>query len=251
MDQSLERILFIPDTHAPFHDRRAFRLMLEVADYFDFDYVVVLGDFYDFYCVSAHSKDPNRKNTLDKELQEAWGMLEDIALTNEDARLIYVAGNHEERLERYLAAHAPELYNIVTIPNLLALENQGWEYVPYRDETMIGKLHLTHDTGRHGKHAVYNSVQDYQHNVVIGHVHKVGLIVDGNVAGENHVGACFGWLGDAEKADYMHRVKAIRDFHLGFGVGYKEKRTGNVWLSPLPIINYTVVVEGKRFKRRK
>jgi hypothetical protein len=37
--------LFIPDTHAPFHDKKAFALMLEVAKEVRPDEVVVLGDF--------------------------------------------------------------------------------------------------------------------------------------------------------------------------------------------------------------
>lgn len=56
----LSRILIIPDTHVPYHDERAWLLLLQVAQAFGFDYVIVVGDFLDCYYVSAHSKSPSR-----------------------------------------------------------------------------------------------------------------------------------------------------------------------------------------------
>jgi hypothetical protein len=32
---------------------------------------------------------------------------------------VYLGGNHEDRLERYLMAKAPELYNIISTPKIL------------------------------------------------------------------------------------------------------------------------------------
>jgi hypothetical protein len=87
----------------------------------------------------------------------------------------------------------------------------------------------------------------FQHNIVIGHTHRLGYAVEGNAQGERHVTAMFGWLGDVEQIDYMHRVKAIKDWSLGFGIGYLEPKTGTVYLVPIPIVNYTCVVEGKLY----
>ena len=55
----------------------------------------------------------------------------------------------------------------------------------------------------------------------------------------------FGWLGDVEEIDYMNQVKARKEWSLGFGLGYLDTKTGVVYLVPVPIINGTVLIEGK------
>ena len=57
---------------------------------------------------------------------------------------------------------------------------------------------------------------------------------------------CFGWLGDVRQVDYMFRVKANRDWALGFGVGY-VRDNGFVYLQPVPIVEGSCCVEGKLF----
>ena len=80
----------------------------------------------------------------------------------------------------------------------------------------------------------------------------MAYIVEGNSVGENKVSAQFGWLGDVREADYMHRVKALKNWSLGFGIGYLDPQTGVVYLAPAPIISikgvYTCVVNGKQYR---
>lgn len=64
---------------------------------------------------------------------------------------------------------------------------------------------------------------------------------------ECHVGASFGWLGDYRRIDYRHRMRARRDWVLGFGIGYLRP-SGVIHLMPIPIINYSCVVEGQLFQ---
>lgn len=239
----MKKILFVPDTHVPYHDKKAFSLLLKAAKTFKPDIVVIQGDFADFYSVSSHSKNPNRKRNLEFEVEEtkrAVQQLEELSAH----RNIFVSGNHEDRLERYLMDKAPELFNVVKIPEVLGLDN--WEYVPYKSDIRIGKLYATHDTGTAGRNAVFNNLNAYQSNVVCGHTHRLAYIVEGNAKGKAHVSASFGWLGDTRKVDYMHRVKASRDWALGFGIGYMLD-TGIVHVTPIPIVNYGCVVEGKYF----
>ena len=66
--------------------------------------------------------------------------------------------------------------------------------------------------------------------------------------GPPQVGAMFGWLGDFDTIDYMHRAKAKRDWVHGFGIGYHDTITNYVYIAPVPIINGTCCVEGKVYK---
>lgn len=244
----LKPILIVPDTHIPFHDARAWELLLKVGKALKPHYLVTIGDLADFYSVSSHSKDPRRVTQLDAELEEVHKALDQLdALGAKDKR--FIAGNHCDRLTRYLQDKAPELFNVVGIPELLKLKERGWDYTPYKQDTKIGKLHLTHDVGVAGRNATFKALDTYMHSIVTGHTHRLQYIVEGNAVGEYKVSAMFGWLGDAEKVDYMHRVNVLKNWTLGFGVGYVDEKSGVVYLTPVPIIKvkdtYTAVVNGK------
>jgi predicted phosphodiesterase len=243
----LEKILFIPDTHVPYHDRDAFNLMLKAGKLFKPDHVIILGDFADFYGVSSHSKDPNRSLKLKEEVEQTKAALKQVKALGAKNNA-FVAGNHEDRLERYLRDKAPELYDFVSIPKILGIEENGFSYTPYKQSYRIGKLNVTHDTGTAGRFAHYKSLDTFQHNIVIGHTHRLGYAVEGNAQGERHVTAMFGWLGDVKEIDYMHQVKAAKDWTLGFGIGYLDTSTQVVYVTPVPIIKNTCLIEGKLIK---
>lgn len=244
---ALERVLIVPDVHRPYHDERAWRLMLKAAKDFKPNTIVIIGDFADFYTVSSHSKDPRRAFNLVNEVKDVRkGLAELNALGAK--RKIFIAGNHCDRLTRYLRDKAPELFEFVDIPKILKLDEAGWEYVPYKQDIQIGKLNLTHDVGNAGRYAVYKALDGFQHSNITGHSHRLAYIVEGNMVGEYKLSAQFGWLGDVEKIDYMHRAKAKKDWALGFGIGHINPKTGIAYMVPVPIVNYTCVVNGTYYE---
>lgn len=240
----LEKILFIPDCHVPYHDEKAFELMLKAGKSFKPDHCIILGDFADFYGVSSHSKDPNRALKLKEEIEATKEALDRVTALGAKNN-VFVSGNHEDRLERYLRDKAPELFNFISIPKILELKEKGFKYTPYKQAYKIGKLNITHDCGKAGRVAHLQSLDTFQHNIVIGHTHRLGYAVEGNAQGERHVTAMFGWLGEVNEIDYMHQVKARKDWSLGFGIGYLDPSSGVVYLVPVPIIKDTVLIEGK------
>lgn len=248
----LERLFIITDLHSPFESKQAWKVVLDALADFNADTFVSLGDFMDCFSVSHWSKNPERALTLHDELEHAKKLLDEIEARTPGARRIFVAGNHEDRLQRYLQDKAPELFSLIDIPRLLKLAERGWEYVPYKQSIQIGKLHLTHDVGSAGRYNVYRALDTFQSPIATGHTHRLGYVVEGDATGDAHVSAQLGWLGDVEQVDYMHRVKARKDWALGFGYGYIERSTGYVYLVPVPIVNGTAVVEGRLYgKRRK
>lgn len=239
---ALERILFVPDTHTPYHDVDAWALMLRAARAFGPTRIVVLGDLVDFFAISSHPKDPNRQRNLESEIQAGQDRLDELgalgALTKN-----YVAGNHEHRLSRYLTQAAPEIFNLLKFEEVLGLAARGWTYTPYRDHLTIGRLHVTHETGDAGMYAHVRARAAFASNAVIGHTHRMAMHYAGNAHGTSHVGAMFGWLGDAKATDYMHRIKA-HAWQLGFGLGYHDTASGVVHLQAVPIIDGACLVEG-------
>jgi predicted phosphodiesterase len=246
----VKRLFFIPDCHVPYEDLKAFALMLDVLKAFKADVVIILGDFCDFYSVSSHDKDASRKIDFMYEAEAAKDRLYEVnKAAGKKARKIFIEGNHEYRLDRYISTVAKELYGFVSTKELLDLKKLGFQHVPYKSFFKIGHLAVTHDTGRSGKACAQQTLADAQHNIVIGHAHRISYCVEGDVLGNPHVGACFGWLGDKDACDYMHKLRANRDWALGFGIGYLENN-GNVHLRPIPIVDYRCVVEGRLFSRK-
>lgn len=245
MSTKLDRWILIPDCHVPYHDKKAFGLMLKAARAAKIKKAVILGDFMDFMSVTSHVKGPDKADSLQWEVDCGNAVMDEVDATFDE--VVFVEGNHCHRLVRYLSERAPALFSTVKLEKLFDFKGRGWKYVPYKKFHKIGKLHLTHDLGKAGKYAHYDAVASFQGNAVIGHTHRIGYAVEGSVRGEAHVGAMFGWLGDINQNDYMYDVRARRDWAHGFGVAYFEP-DGCVHLVPVPIVNGKVVIEGKLVK---
>lgn len=243
---SLKRILICPDTHRPYHDKKAWGLMLKAAKAFKPEVLVCIGDLADFYSVSSHSKDPARTERLVDELVDVNVALDELDALGAKEKF-FIAGNHCDRLTRYLQDKAPELFGVVKIPALFRLNERGWHYTPYKKHIKIGRMHFTHDVGVAGRNATFKALDTYQHSVVTGHTHRLQYIVEGNAVGEYKLSAQFGWLGDVNKIDYMQEANANKNWALGFGIGYHDTESGIVYLTPIPIVKYSCIVEGKLY----
>lgn len=241
----LEPVLIVPDTHAPYHDERAWRLMMKAAKVVQPRHVVCMGDLADCFTISRHSKNPLRHGQLEDELAIVREKRQELDALEPTGRKIFIEGNHEDRLRRYIEERAPELYTLLDTDRALALTDNDWEFVPYKHHTKLGKVYFTHDTGHSGKYAVYRSLDAFQHSVVTCHTHRLAYLVEGDATGAQLVSASFGWLGDVEQVDYMHTISAKRNWALGFGLGYLNPATGLLYLQPVPIVDYSVVVNGK------
>lgn len=244
---TLKRVLILPDSHTPYHDKKALEglIMGKVMPGLKFDILVILGDWFDNYCVSNFVKDPRRLRGLKKELEVGVGLLKKFEAYPFERR-IFIEGNHETRLFRTASAKMPEAYEFLEDKWQDYFPKDKWEYVPYMEDITIGRLYLTHDVGRSGVNSTLLSLVDYQDNVVVGHNHIMDYVVRGNAKGTPHIGASFGWLGDVDKIDYRHRMKCRRDYVLGFGVGYLRPN-GFIHVQPVPIIGDSCVVEGRLF----
>jgi len=257
VNKRLAKILFVPDTHAPMHCKKSWKLMMTAMKDWKPDVICVLGDFVDFSTISFHEQPIYKKFTLKQELNCANQLLDQLD-SLKPASAIYIGGNHDAaRMDRFLAQESlrdkiiPFLESGALIfnplPNLLHLDKRGWEFVQYKDYYKLGKLYVTHDVGKAGQNANIDASNTFQSNAVIGHTHRMSYAVTGTARGETHVGAMFGWLGSAEAAAYAFRGRVEKDWVNGFGVGYLDKDE-SVYLVPVPIFKNRCMVEGKIYK---
>lgn len=246
-EMPLEVGLIIPDCHVPNHDERAWNLLLRVGLHLKPKHLVIMGDFADAETLSAHPATKPGEVSFEQEVnavRECLTHLDGLGATNK----VYVEGNHEFRLDRYLMERAPQMFYSIKWQDVLGLYERCWKWVPYRKSVKIGKLHLTHDVGSAGLNAHRVAAKAFGGNAAIGHTHRMAYEVTGRFDGPPYLAAMFGWLGDAEKAaGYLHEAKASDWVH-GFGVFYLEPDTGVVHVQPVPIVNGRCVVQGKLFK---
>lgn len=244
---SAYRVLFVPDCHHPHVDSVAWRLMLLAARDYEPDIIVLLGDFGDVASVSDHPPDEVAEvPTLAEEVfavSAALGQLEQLGAT----RLIYIEGNHEQRLSRHIARNSPQLWDCLNWRELLKLEDRGWEWVEYRQTFQLGKLCITHDTGEAGINAHRSASNAHMGSTVIGHTHRMAYEVRGTFGGPPYLAAMFGWLGDHTRAArYVHDAKARSQWAHGFGTGLLLE-DGICHVQPVPIVSGKCVVSGKLY----
>ena len=237
----LKRTIFVPDCHVPFHDVTAYKLMLSVCRDFKPDEVVVLGDFFDFYSVSRHEKDPSHDFKLFKdELDASRGVLAQLEVAARTKKLTFLSGNHENRLKKYISSNTPKLHGLLKTEKLLGIDEK-WQFIEYgqNNRHKVGNLVATHG-GRPGEHPASAMVKKWRHSVVFGHCHKIQEHHLTNINGQDWVGLSPGWLGDETKAaEYLIDVS---DWSKGFLL---------VWTKPNGEFFYQMVhvKEGKKGQR--
>ena len=185
------------DLHVPFHDVRAIGCVLGYIRDVKPDTLVLNGDVVDFYAVSSFSKDPVRETMLQDELDQAAHVLDAFdAAMPKGARKVFVVGNHEARLERYIKEHARAFHGLrsLTLDSLLNLTERGYEVVPMvgRDaSTHIGKVNVGHfNVARKGSGASARSLLlDRGCSVIQAHTHRLGAIYKRNRGTGEQLGA--------------------------------------------------------------
>jgi hypothetical protein len=195
--------------------------------------------------VSKYDKKPTRASRLDIEIQSVHKALNQLDALSAKTK-IFCAGNHEDRLERYLVTKAPELFGLVKVEELFKLKERGWKYIPYKHHYALGKINVTHDVGNAGAQAHIKAQNSFQSNIVMGHTHRMAYAITGNATGGSHVAAMLGWLGDVGKIDYMYKISAKQNWTLGFGIGY-QCSNGVTHVVPVPIVKYGCIIEGIYF----
>jgi predicted phosphodiesterase len=237
----VRKALIIPDCHIPYEDKRAYELMLAVGKDLDPDEIVILGDYADFYAVSSHTKDAEMANVmLVDEVFEVIERLKELNRLFPRAKKVYIEGNHEYRLARYISSKAPDLYGAVDVASILELKTLGFEYVPYspvQKYAVLGSsLIARHEPLAGGKHVAQNTVEKAMSSVIFGHTHRIQEAQTVAMNGENYRGISSGWLGDSSHP-VMGYVRSHHQWAQGFSVFHLLE--DGTWFNYLAhIINY-------------
>jgi hypothetical protein len=240
-------IFITGNCHIPAHDERAYNLMLDVAsDLPRIDEVVVLGDYADFYGVSSWDKSPEVGTKLIDEVNEVNEKLDELDTMFKDAKRVFLEGNHENRLTRYISARAPELFKFVNTESLFRLKERGWHYVPYGPKQLHricnSKLYCRHAPIGGNMHAAHNSVVKAGCSLIMGDNHRIQESQVVTINGDNHRGITTGWLGDPNNP-VMGYVKNHHQWAHGFSV-VTIMPDGTFFNSLIHIVDYKCYFNG-------
>ena len=136
-----ELVVAAGDFQFPFEDPEVYSSFLTFLAAERPDRIVLTGDILDLTAVSSYDKDPRLGMPVQEELAHTHRRLAEIrASAGPEAQILFLYGNHEARLSKWLAKKAPDLVGltdadgreILSLANLLRLE--ALEIQPCLDE---------------------------------------------------------------------------------------------------------------------
>lgn len=236
--EQMERVVFIPDIHAPYIDAKAFATALAFLRHFKPTTIFVIGDVIDFYQLSKFNKNPSRIMELQSDIDQAQWALRQIRRTNKEAKIYLIKGNHEERLKKFLWSRAAELVSLrdLTVPHLLnvADEDINMEYVEEGSMMFHGMLikHGNVVRARSGYTAT-GELEKAWISGVSGHTHRLSQIFKTNYAG------MFTWVecGCVCKLDPEYAEGQVTDWQHGLAYGFFRTDKISFEVHTVPIID--------------
>ena len=195
------------------HDEKALAVALEITEAADPDIIVMVGDNLDLPEFSRYRKMPVFQRTTQASIDRAARLCASIrARVRPECRIIWIAGNHEERLPNYIIDNAsaafglkrggsPESWPVLSVPFLCRFDDHGVTFLPGYPASVYwinDSLSVIHGTKvRSGGSTAHGYLPEIRHSVIFGHVHRrefaavTRLTKDGP---RTYHAACFGAL---------------------------------------------------------
>lgn len=171
------RMLVCSDLHFPIQDPYYINALVAFARDWRPDTWVLLGDVYDFFSLSSYDKEPERlPGRLQEEFDSGAEFLKQVCEIS--ARVEYILGNHEGRLERLVKANQG-LFGLRALSwNKIAELPEKIKIHPYGSRVKIGTIGFEHGDRLGGKFGVLHAAawalanRPGQHTI-FGHNHRV------------------------------------------------------------------------------
>jgi predicted phosphodiesterase len=174
------KYLVCSDVHFPHQDKKAVKSFIELAAKVKPNYLVLLGDIADFYGLSRFSKDSSRVSGLQQELDMVSDFITMLRKASKNSKIVFMAGNHEARLQKYLYDSAPALSKLrsLELPTLLELDSHGAQFLPYGTPfTISDDCVATHGSAVRVRAGMSGFAESQKHGCsgISGHTHRLGL----------------------------------------------------------------------------
>lgn len=251
----ITRTLIINDVHIPFHDSRALALVLDIFEDIGCDRLIINGDLLDFYGVNMHGpKSPLIENSLEDELIAGREFISQLRHRFKKQHIVYLFGNHESRLNRFILQHCKAFWNILTVEKYLYLDDNNIEWHPYNHKYRLEKTncYIQHSPPSYGVNGARTSLlKKLDQTYIYGCTHREQKAFVTAGSGQVH-GAYFnGWLGSVnetkEHQEVFSYIKGHSDWQQCFSIVTVENEK-DFHINQYSIRNHKVVVDGSLYQ---
>ena len=263
-----------------FHSEKAIDIALQILNYahqqFGVDTVVNLGDTIDLPAQSRHHQEIAFQNSTNLAIQRGYEYLAAQRATVPDAEIVFLEGNHDCRIYKYLAENAPAVVNmrqagtgtegwpVNSLPHLLRMDELGINYAsgyPAGEYWLNENLRCIHGdrVNSSGSTAMKYINSNHHVSVIYGHIHRIEMLYHTNHTStgparnaafspgclcrvDGSVPSVKGGITPNEKP-----VKYWENWQQGVGFAW-YKESGEFTLLSVPILDDWAVFMGQEFR---
>jgi len=175
------------DRLQPTHDEQAISVALQIVKAVKPAMVVMVGDNLDAPEFGKYRLTPAFQRTMQAAIDRATTLCAEVRDAAPDAEIVWLAGNHEERLPNYLLDNAsaafglrrgnvPESWPVLSIPYLCRMDEFGVDYrsgYPAGHVWINQRLRVIHgDKVASGGSTAHKYLATEKTSVIYGHIHR-------------------------------------------------------------------------------
>jgi hypothetical protein len=173
-------------TLEPTHDEKAIAVARAIIRDVQPDVIVMHGDNADFPELSRYRLTPTFQRTTQATIDRCTVLAADLRADAPHAEIVWLAGNHEERLANYIIDNAkaafglrrglePEGWPVLSMPHLCRFDDHGVQFLPgYPANTywINDKLRVIHGNIARKGGVAHHYLDDARVSTLYGHVHR-------------------------------------------------------------------------------
>ena len=263
-----------------FHSEPAIDIAMQILNYanqeFGVDTVVNLGDTLDLPAQSRHHQEIAFQNSTNLAIQRAYEYLAQQRATVPNAEIVFLEGNHDCRIYKYLSENAPAAammrqanttssdWPVNSLPHLLRMDELNVVYAggyPAGEYWLNKNLRCIHGdrVNSSGSTAMKYINANHHTSTIYGHIHRIEMLYHTNHTSEGparnaafspgclcrvdgSVPSVKGGITSNEKP-----VKYWENWQQGVGFAW-YKESGEFTLLSVPILDDWAVFMGKEFR---
>lgn len=169
------------------HDEAALAVAISITKAAKPSLVVLVGDNLDLPEMGKYRLSPAFAQTTQATIDRATTLCAEVRRAAPDARIVWLAGNHEERMPNYIMDNAmacfglrkgnePESWPVMSVPFLCRMDEYGIEYVPGYPASEVWvneRLRVIHgDKVASNASTAHKYLATEKTSVIYGHIHR-------------------------------------------------------------------------------
>jgi hypothetical protein len=258
--EEVRRWAVVTDVHAPFHDRKAWSVALDVIREWKPHRLVNLGDFMDTEAVSRHGKNSPDTVRLAEEYHEANLRLDELQNAAPEASFIALEGNHEGRVAKWCNefGNMDGMLDVASSLYFTARDEgyhrsssllRGGTWVPLtRQPYVIDDVALLHGVFENMHHASFHAIHLVPTTgarcALYGHMHDLQEAT----APSGAWAACCGFLGERQSRGFGYTKGRPKPWPTGFRL--VESSPGLITTTAVRIVNGRALFGGRVIEAR-